>query len=67
MKKIIKITKDYFNGIWKELGRVSWPTRQVVISHTLIVIISAAVVMLLVSAIDFGLVKSVEYLLSLKK
>lgn len=67
MKKLIKITKDYFSGIWKELSKVSWPSRQTVINHSMVVIISAAVVMLCVSAIDYGLSKSVEYLLSVKK
>ena len=67
MKKIISKIRDYFIGVWKELSKVTWPSRSTVINHTIIVLISAAVVMIIVSALDFGLSKSVEYLLSLKK
>lgn len=67
MKRIIKSVKDYFSGVWKELHRVSWPTRQIIINHTIIVLVSAVVVMVIISIIDFGLSRSVEYLLSLKK
>lgn len=67
MKKIISKIKDYFMGVWKELSKVAWPSRSTVINHTIIVLTSAAVVMIIVSALDFGLSKSIEYLLSLKK
>ena len=67
MKRIFKSISNYFVGVWKELLKVTWPSRSTVINHTIVVIISAAVVMALLTAIDFGLSKSFEYLLSLKQ
>lgn len=64
MKKIIKKIRDYFLGVWKELSKVSWPSRNTVISHSLVVIISALAVMLFVSVLDYGLSSLIEYLLS---
>jgi preprotein translocase subunit SecE len=56
----------YFNDIWKELSKVTWPTRKEVVSHTLIVLISCAVAVLVVAAIDQGLSTLISYLISLK-
>jgi len=52
---------DYFKGVWNELTKVTWPTRKVVINHTIIVIISAVIAISLTAAIDFGLARLVEY------
>jgi preprotein translocase subunit SecE len=52
---------DYFKGVWNELTKVTWPTKKVVINHTIIVIISAAIAISLTAAIDFGLARLVEY------
>jgi preprotein translocase subunit SecE len=52
---------DYFKGVWNELTKVTWPTKKVVINHTIIVIISAVIAISLTAAIDFGLARLVEY------
>lgn len=62
MKKITK----YFQSIWQELKKVSWPSRSTIVSHTAIVLVSSLVAMAAVSAIDYGLSKAVEYFVSLK-
>lgn len=67
MKKIFAIIKIFFQGVYREVQKVVWPSRKTVINHTLIVIISSIVVMIIVSIIDFGLSKAFEYFLSLKK
>lgn len=61
MKKV----KEYFQGVWGELKKVTWPTGKEVFNHTIIVIISSVVVMLIVAALDFGLSVAVEYIISL--
>jgi len=47
--------------VWNELTKVTWPTKKVVINHTIIVIISAVIAISLTAAIDFGLARLVEY------
>ena len=61
MKKV----KEYFQGVWAELKKVTWPTKKEVFNHTIIVIISSVVVMLVVAVLDFGLSSAVEYVISL--
>ena len=61
MKKV----KEYFQGVWGELKKVTWPTNKDVFNHTIIVIISSVVVMLIVAALDFGLSAGVEYVISM--
>ncbi len=61
MKKV----KKYFQGVWGELKKVTWPTKKEVFNHTIIVIISSVVVMLVVAVLDFGLSAAVEYVISL--
>lgn len=60
-----KIT-EYFKGVWRELTKVTWPDKKDVANHTLIVIVVCAVAIGIVSAMDFGLSKAVEYLLSIR-
>jgi len=62
MKSIVK----YFNSIWQELKKISWPSKSTIISHTVIVLVSSLAAMAVVSAIDYGLSKVVEYFVSLK-
>lgn len=56
----------YFNDVWKELTKVTWPTRKEVINHTLIVLVSCAIAVLVVAVIDQGLSALVSYVISLK-
>ena len=57
---------SYFKGVWSELKKVSWPTRQEVINHTAIVIASIALAIAITSAIDYGLTTLVQYLVTNK-
>ena len=61
---MIEKIKKYFVGSYEELKKVVWPSRQEIISHSIIVIISMAVAMAIISVIDFGLFNLVQYLLS---
>jgi preprotein translocase subunit SecE len=57
----------YFSEVWKELNKVTWPSRKDVINHTLIVIVSSIVAVLIVTAIDQGLSSLISYIISLKQ
>ena len=57
---------SYLKGVWSELKKVTWPTRQEVINHTAIVIASIALAIAITSAIDYGLTTLVQYLVTNK-
>jgi len=57
---------DYFRGVVSELKKVTWPTRNEIINHTIIVVISAAIAILLTSSIDLGLTKLIEFVVKNK-
>lgn len=56
----------YFSEVWRELTKVTWPTRKEVINHTLIVLLSSAIAILIVAALDKGLSSLISYIISLK-
>jgi len=53
---------NYFKGAWNELKKVSWPTRNDVLNHTIIVIISVLIATAIVAALDYGLSYLVQYI-----
>lgn len=55
---------SYVRESYDELRKVSWPTRQTVIKDTLIVIAVSVALGAFFGAIDFGLNKGLERLLS---
>jgi preprotein translocase subunit SecE len=57
---------NYFAGVWIELKKVNWPTKQEVINHTLIVIVSATVATLITAALDLGLTSLVQFIVENK-
>ena len=57
---------NYFQGVWSELKKVSWPTRNEVINHTIIVIVSAAIATLITAALDYSLSQLIQYLVQNK-
>lgn len=57
------VVLDYFRGVWSELKKVSWPTKETVINHTIIVIVSAAIAIGLTTVIDLGLTKLVQFII----
>lgn len=54
--------KIFFTGSYDEFKKVVWPSRQTVISHTVIVIVSMVVAMVLIAILDFGLFNLVQIL-----
>lgn len=59
------ITKiiNYFKNSYQEMRKVVWPSRQEVLSHTIIVVIAIVVSMGLVALIDFGLFNVLQILI----
>jgi len=55
---------DYFRGVWRELTKVTWPDKKDVLNHTIIVVIACVIAIGVISAMDYGLSKAVEYLIS---
>lgn len=61
---MIQAIKGYFIGVFTELKHTTWPTRNQLISYTLIVVISSATAIALLTVIDLGLTKGVEYIVN---
>lgn len=55
--------KNFFIGSYEEFRKVIWPSRQELISHTVVVIISIFVAMAIVAAVDYGLFTLVQKLI----
>jgi len=60
-----KIVK-YFIDSYRELRKVTWPTKKQLIRDTLIVLISSIVVTAFVGVVDLGLTKLLEYFVASK-
>ena len=60
---MIEKIKNFFIGSYEELKKVIWPSRQTVISHTVIVILAVIITMIIVIAIDRGLETGVQWLI----
>lgn len=60
---MIERVKKFFIGSYEELKRVVWPSRKIVISHTIIVIISVAVAMAITAVLDYGLFSLIQWLI----
>ncbi|MDR3288256.1 MAG: preprotein translocase subunit SecE [Peptococcaceae bacterium] len=53
-----KFTKDiaeYFRGVWSELKKVYWPSRQQLVTYTIVVFVAVVIVAVLLGLIDSGL------------
>lgn len=61
---MLKSLKAYFIGVYTEIKATTWPTRQELISYTLIVIFSSAAAIALLTVIDLGLTKGIEYIVN---
>lgn len=46
---------EYFRGVWAELKKVHWPTRQQLFTYTGVVLVSVAIVAILMWIVDSGL------------
>lgn len=54
---------NYFTSSFEELKKVVWPSRQEVISHTIIVVLAIAISMAIIVLLDLGLFDIVERLI----
>ncbi|MEI6040376.1 MAG: preprotein translocase subunit SecE [Candidatus Berkelbacteria bacterium] len=60
---MIESIQKFFIGSYEELKKVVWPSRKVVINHTIIVIVSVVVSMAILVALDYGLFSVVQKLI----
>lgn len=63
-KVTLKSLPSYFKTAWVELKKVSWPTRQETLRNTGVVIVVSMFFALFLGALDFGLNRLLEYVLS---
>ena len=54
---------NYFSGSYEELKKVIWPSRNEVISHTVIVVLSILISMGIIALLDYGLFNVLEILI----
>lgn len=52
---------NYFQGVWLEAKKITWPTRKEVKNHTIVVIASIGISMIVFGLIDLGFTKILEY------
>lgn len=55
---------NYLKGAREELAKVVWPSRETTLQHTMIVIGISLAVALILGAVDFGLSKLIEIVIS---
>jgi len=46
---------EYFQGVRREMGKVTWPSKEDVVSHTTLVVVFSIVLSLVVGAFDFAI------------
>ena len=61
---MVEKIQNFFITAYAELGKVIWPSRAEVISHTLTVIISIGVAMAIIAALDYGLFNAIQWLIN---
>jgi preprotein translocase subunit SecE len=44
--------KNFFNGVWIELKKVSWPTKKELMNSTIVVIVSVMILGIYIAAVD---------------
>ena len=64
--EIISSAINYFKASYRELGKVSWPSRNEVIWLTALVVAVIIITAAFLALVDFGLTSLINYLLSLK-
>jgi len=57
--------KTFFRGVWSELKKVHWPTRQQLITYTGVVIVAVAAMSFVISLFDWIVSTLVELVLRL--
>lgn len=61
---MIEKIQNFFIGSYDELRKVIWPSRKVVINHTIMVIVAVVVSMAIIAFLDFGLFSAVQRLIN---
>ncbi|HYR61334.1 MAG TPA: preprotein translocase subunit SecE [Actinomycetota bacterium] len=56
--------KDFVKEVRGELARVAWPSRQEVLTYTLVVVVSVAFFMTVIGVMDYAFTKLVVKLIS---
>lgn len=56
--------QNFFIGSYDEFKKIIWPSKKVVISHTVMVIVSIIVSMAIIALLDFGLFSGVQRLIN---
>ena len=54
----------FFNEVWEELGKVTWPTRNEAVRMTLMVLIVSAVIAAFIGSLDFVLTNIITKLVT---
>lgn len=54
---------SFFRESFEEMKKVVWPSREILLRHTMIVLATVIISMLIIAAIDFGLSKLVELMI----
>ncbi len=55
--------RDFFESVWKELKRVSWPTKKEVYGTTLVVVVTILIFAAYLGAVDYVLAFIQRYVL----
>lgn len=58
--------KNFFTGSYAEFKKVIWPSRQEVITHTVIVVLAVFISMGIIAALDYGLFILVQMIIERK-
>lgn len=56
--------QNFFIGSYDEFKKIIWPSKKIVISHTVMVIVSIIVSMAIIALLDFGLFTGVQRLIN---
>jgi preprotein translocase subunit SecE len=55
---------EFFKEAWQELKKVHWPTRKETYVATLVVVIVVLLISFFLAAVDFGLTRAIQVLIS---
>lgn len=63
----MKLSLSFFRESYEELRKVSWPSREILLRHTIIVLVSVLVVMSILAATDLGLTTGFQKLIKISQ
>jgi preprotein translocase subunit SecE len=56
--------QNFFMGSYDEFKKIIWPSKKIVINHTVMVVVSIIVSMAIIAVLDFGLFSGVQRLIN---